>query len=598
MAERSEMKLSQKWLENILDDLQLTDRVYFHLNMALPLTLQMIQRVQAASAGGKVLMLGGNTLMAHALLRLGFELEIWQLKGGHLADDLSAHITRHVSVEELSRSTLDIEKQRYSAIVFAYLMESLSIPPDAFLTHLKSGLIDGGSIILAITNLSSLVIRLKSLTGKNFLPNPDMPSIFSFSWTALPVVRYYHQDEIIQRCRKAGFRVQEFSYVRGTRAFQVIEPLGFQQYLSLQLSHILKGLFPSTRDVLLLHISPRVADEIVQRERANNLDPPFVSVFVSSQREGASLRETLSSLQDQTYPLDRFEVVVIHTGVSTDVTEIISESITSSPPVREYLTLNPEGPEIRNSAMTEAQGTICAHTDDACHLPADWLLTAVESFDENTAVLSGPSIPSLGSGPRFPGIHKLDPGEHDAALFRISNVFYRRAVALAAGGFNTSYSNKNGTSRFGWDTELAWRIKRLGWETQFALDVYTYRTSPWLSRLRWIPEQWRKARDIPRLVADVPELKEALLTNRYFASKQTLYFNLLLASILIVAVTGWWPLLLLGVPWVVALSERLDFWPPRQWITTARIIVRWVLRHFIWLGGFLFGSIRARRLVM
>src|SRR5207245_830530 len=94
--------------------------------------------------------------------------------------------------------------------------------------------------------------------------------------------------------------------------------------------------------------------------------------------------------------------------------------------------------------------------------------------------------------------------------------FYRRDVALAAGGFDESFGrNLLGRPVWGWDCDLAWRLLRRGYAGQFR-DAYAYTHVFHLTPTRWLMEGWRAGSMMPSVLRAVPELRSRLLVGGLF----------------------------------------------------------------------------------
>jgi glycosyltransferase involved in cell wall biosynthesis len=584
-----------------LDELPVTDRVFHHLNASSPLVVEILRRVASRQGRGeRLLLIGGNALLGHALVAMGFDLEIWFFREGFLTDELQARVTREITPAELTSGAISRGSSRYEAVIFPLLLESLTCSPRDVLGALRERLVPDGQLIAATGSLTRLEMRLAALSGKNFAPLAAPAPQLSLSWPALGTVREYHRDDLVRSCRDAGFRIRECSYVVASKPFVALDSFGLPVYTAHKLRQVVKHVVPSTRDVLLLDLSPQRND----RPSSNGSLPCRVSVIVSATRGPTALARILESLEDQTYPSEQYEVIVLHNSSSPDSVAVIQQREQATQRViRALHVADPEGPSARNEGMSHARGEICAHTDDACEVPPDWIQGAVGWFDDNTAVVGGTVFAKAGSVPRYmdpPGSRPDgdDKGVFPKGLFPISNVFYRRSTVEAVGGFNESYCDNSANHCLGWDTELAWRIRNQGWLTRFREDVYVFRDFHTPDRLRWLPRQWHQAQHLPQMVAQVEPLGRELLTARVFASNYTMYFDLLLVS-LVAAVFRGRPLYALpAIPWLLAVSQRLDFWPPSQWRGSARLLAARGLRHVTWLAAFLYGSVRAKRLVL
>src|SRR5262249_18419520 len=150
----------------------------------------------------------------------------------------------------------------------------------------------------------------------------------------------------------------------------------------------------------------------------------------------------------------------------------------------------------------------------------------------------------------------------------------------------------------GWDTELAWRLRNQGWEARFREDVYVFRDFHTPDRLRWGARHWHQTQHLPQIVARVPPLEKDLVTAGVFASSHPYWFDLLLVSVAAAALRRRVRYLVMALPWLLAVGQRLDLWPPGQWRGSARLLAARGLRHLTWLAGLAYGSARARRLVL
>ena len=229
--------------------------------------------------------------------------------------------------------------------------------------------------------------------------------------------------------------------------------------------------------------------------------------------------------------------------------------------------------------------------------------SAITWFDGDTAVITGPIFAADGSMERYLEVagtrpdpdEKSPPSEH---MFPITNTFYRNAVALAAGGFADSFDSQSGP-RLGWDTELAWRLRRLGWNSRFREEVYQFRVFPRdAANAGWPRREMRIAAQVPMLLARAPEYANRTLVSGIFVSRQTMYFDLAAAGIALAAARRQRRWLLVAAPWVGTVSSRIDVWPVRNWPHSAKTVAGIGARQGLWLAGFVVGSIKARRIAL
>ncbi len=582
----------------ILDAMDVTERAYHQLVFGAPLVVDLTRRAQRLlRPGGSVLLVGGNSLLAESLAALGCELEMWRLPGTYLTEAAAMMVSGTVVPESLPE--VEAPGKTYDLVVLPLVIEAL--PRAAALKTLRGlrGLLaPDGHLLLATSNHGRLESRLAAACGQPLRHGEDTATI-SLGWPSPPTARIYHRDELVSLGREAGFGAT-CAHVTGEQPFMEMELLSVAGYARRKLGRAVKLLLPSTRDALVLECTPRIGD----RDGAAGQSPPTVSVFVSVRSGGEALVETLESLRQQTYPSGLYEVIVLDDGRVPDVAEAVARVAAAEGPALRRLRVSGSGPADRMAAIAAATTTLSGHTDDSCLLPEDWIESAVTWFDNDTAVVTGPVFGRGGTVSRqleVPGT-RPDPDEKGVpseVLFPITNVFYRNRVVLAAAGLGAGLTGNGSGPGLGWDTELAWRLQRLGWRARFREEVRQFRSfPPDAIAVGWAGRQFRQASQTPHLMKAAPEYAAATLTGRVFASRQTMYFDLALAAITLGALRrgpGW---LLLVLPWLGTISSRVDLWPVRAWPGSLRSVMRIGLRQFVWLAGFVIGSIRARRIVL
>ncbi|HEY5625003.1 MAG TPA: glycosyltransferase, partial [Dehalococcoidia bacterium] len=529
----------------------------------------------------------------NALLAMGYNLDVWQFPNQSLSEEMKGCVTAVVTPDSLAEC--DPPQGEYRAIIVPFVLESMTSPPAHFLGELKKGLSAQGSVIVATGNQTRLETRLAAIAGKSFAFRRKAPRL-SLSWSALPTVHLFHRDDLMNAGREAGYQVRGCQYVTSNRLFLELDVMPIEQYAVRKAGDYLQRAIPSMRDTIILELEARVPDDSAWTD-----DPKFVSVFVSAVNGADRLRSTLKALLEQTYPADLYEIVVVHDGSRPDVYEAIEETSGAKVAVRGFVAQHIEGPSLRNSVMAQARGQISAHTDDSCRQPADWIEAAALGFDANTAIVSGPVFALGDSDPRFLNVPGLRPEPADDEIWRddlfpITNVFYRTGVAVAAGGFSRRFEEGEGRAAAGWDAELAWRLRRMGWQARFREEVFTFRSFPGPAGRRLRAEH-KTASELPAMYAAVPELKGRLLGG-LFASKSTMYFDLMLVGVALAARQRRLPWMLAALPWLGMISKRLDVWPPTQWRHTARMGARMGALHLAWLAGFIKGSIKAKKVVL
>jgi glycosyltransferase involved in cell wall biosynthesis len=105
---------------------------------------------------------------------------------------------------------------------------------------------------------------------------------------------------------------------------------------------------------------------------------PFCSVVIPAFNEEQDIEASLSSLTHQSYPRDRYEIIVVDNG-STDRTPEIASAYA------DLVLRKPDGNvgAIRNFGIASASGAVIICTDADCVAPPDWVGTGVALLIKN-----------------------------------------------------------------------------------------------------------------------------------------------------------------------------------------------------------------------
>lgn len=116
---------------------------------------------------------------------------------------------------------------------------------------------------------------------------------------------------------------------------------------------------------------------------------PFVSIIICSLNGAAYIADCLRSIQSQTYPADKREVIVIDDG-SIDETSSIARSFDGVRVIR--FEENKGIPIARNAGLNAAQGDLIAYIDSDCVAEPQWLEQVVPAFSDPTIVAAGGKV--------------------------------------------------------------------------------------------------------------------------------------------------------------------------------------------------------------
>jgi cellulose synthase/poly-beta-1,6-N-acetylglucosamine synthase-like glycosyltransferase len=178
---------------------------------------------------------------------------------------------------------------------------------------------------------------------------------------------------------------------------------------------------------------------------------PFCSVVIAARNEELSISKCLQSIKAQTYPADKYEVIVVN-DCSVDHTV---ERVLQFPKVH-LLHTSPDKPG-KKYALTKgigiARGEIIVTTDADCRVQPGWLMSITGAFNDNTqmvtgAVLAGDVKNAYGrfQGLDLAGLSMITASGIQSGLHHLANganMAFRKSAFLAVGGFsgNSNYAS-------------------------------------------------------------------------------------------------------------------------------------------------------------
>ncbi len=292
---------------------------------------------------------------------------------------------------------------------------------------------------------------------------------------------------------------------------------------------------------------------------------PFVSVVIPTRNRRELLKDAIVSLFAQSYPKDRYEVIIVDNSSRDGTEEMVYSLQQGSPCVLHYYCKENEGPgSSRNLGIAKARGTIIAFTDSDCVADPHWLEHGVSRIADEVGLVMGKTLPNPHQPART--LQYTQKVLWNNGLYQTCNIFYRKTALENVGGFSPDFSGLNiFGQRVGDDTDLAWRVKEKGWKSVFTNNAVVYHHIYPLSIRRAIFNFLQINANIafPRLVKRHPGLRNIIFYRNVFTSKQRALFYLLLLS-LFPGMFIHWGFYLLGLPYVTRLL-RVSFYRRPIW---------------------------------
>jgi glycosyltransferase involved in cell wall biosynthesis len=182
----------------------------------------------------------------------------------------------------------------------------------------------------------------------------------------------------------------------------------------------------------------------------------FISVIIPTMNRKALLAKALDSLARQTYPPDRFEILVIDNGCQMETKRLCHELSRRISNVFYLPNPSPGLHSCRNMGLRQSKGQIAAFVDDDIKAFRSWLDGINEGFaDRTVGMVGGKALPDYEvppppwmkrlwrqqAGGRVLGSHSLvdmgdQPREISPSFVFGCNYSIRRNLAIELGGFN------------------------------------------------------------------------------------------------------------------------------------------------------------------
>ncbi|MGD1044680.1 MAG: glycosyltransferase [Bacteroidota bacterium] len=189
---------------------------------------------------------------------------------------------------------------------------------------------------------------------------------------------------------------------------------------------------------------------------------PIVTVIVAARNEEKSISQCLQSLVQQTYPVNKYEIIIVDDG-STDKTAPIVRSFSERCTSIHLLSL-PVGAERGTSrkplaiaeGISHATGEIILTTDADCIAPPRWIEIMVNHLEENIAFVAGP-VAEQSSKNFLSQLERLEflglittaaglIGSGRPIICNGANLAYRKNAFISVGGFGANGSSNDDES--------------------------------------------------------------------------------------------------------------------------------------------------------
>ena len=330
---------------------------------------------------------------------------------------------------------------------------------------------------------------------------------------------------------------------------------------------------------------------------------PFISVVIPTYNMRDLLRDVIESLYKQSYPRDRYEIIIVDNSSSDGTEEMIHSLQQNSLCNLSYYRKENEGPgSSRNLGIAKAKGTIIAFTDSDCAADKNWLKNGIAKMTDGIGIVQGKTLPNPGQTPGTFSRTQSVPDEN--GMYPTCNIFYRKDALDQVGGISPAFCGLNcfGKPRWGGeDTDLAWRVKKQRWGSVFADEAIIYHhifpLRPWQAIFGFRKYQFQGLFfAVPYLLKKHPELRKHMYYRFFLSRKKALFdifFISLLSGILIHPV-----FFLFAVPYIIELKDAFLGRPLKEYHRGLVVFIIRVLSDFVDFILLLSGSIWNRSIIL
>jgi len=332
-------------------------------------------------------------------------------------------------------------------------------------------------------------------------------------------------------------------------------------------------------------------------------DFPFVSIIIPTRNMRDLLRAAIESLYKQDYPKDRYEIIIVDNSSTDGTDEMMRYIQEESQYALRYYRKEDEGPgSSRNLGIKEAKGTIIAFTDSDCEADVNWLKNGVVRMADGIGLVQGKTLPNPAQ--KLETFSRTQRVTQENGMYPMCNMFYRKDVLDEVGGISPDFCGLNcfGKPRWGGeDTDLAWRVKKLGWKSVFADEAVIYHhifpLRPWQAVIGFRKYQFQGLFfAVPHLLKKHPELRRYMYY-RYFLSRKKALFDIFFLSILS-GILIHQVFFLFAVPYVAESRDAFLGRPLKEYHRGVVMVITRFLSDFVDFILLLSGSIWNRSIIL
>jgi glycosyltransferase involved in cell wall biosynthesis len=203
----------------------------------------------------------------------------------------------------------------------------------------------------------------------------------------------------------------------------------------------------------------------------------FVSVIIPTYNDKGRLKEAVGSLKKQTYPKDRYEIIIVDDGSDDGTKEWAQREIGNRSGNLKYFFQEHSGPaRARNNGIKNALGEVIAFIDSDCVASPSWLEEIVKGYDKpgvagiGGRIRASPTASKISQYCAYVRMNEQPVADKTGIVYIITgNASFKKANLDKVQGFDERYDFPGGE-----DPDLCYRIKRQGYVFQYNRNAVVY----------------------------------------------------------------------------------------------------------------------------
>ena len=214
------------------------------------------------------------------------------------------------------------------------------------------------------------------------------------------------------------------------------------------------------------------------------------TVVICTYNRSNFLQKAISSLQNQDFPLDQYEIVIVDNNSSDNTKEVVNDFIKDSPVKISYIPEKRQGLSFaRNTGVDNSSGEIVAFMDDDAEAERQWLASLAELFNNPKVAAAGGPVKPIWHGTKPAWLSEkwipyLSIREYKELSGRKTftdgtypigtNMSFRKNVLIEVGQFPVILGRRGEDLTSNEEIAVCQKIKARGWKLGFSPEAIVH----------------------------------------------------------------------------------------------------------------------------